>query len=722
MVSYTEKEDSRANAWKQSKRAEGQDVYIQFKEALDRGPINPERRESCRYDLLRFCDLYGSKKTFFLPWSRSHLRAAELLQAAALCGECFAFAMPRGSGKTSLSRWAVLWAIAYGHSPYSVLIGKTGKSAGRLLKSIKTSLRFTEPLFEDFPDLVAPIRHLKGETRRAAGQKFQGEPTAIEWATEMIVLASYPEPWLKDAQKRIGDWYGACSASVMDVCGIEGEIRGRQFERQDGTILRPTLVIADDPQDRESAASPSQCDEREQILKADVLYLAGPDQPTGVVVPCTKIYENDLADRLLDRRRNPEWQGETSRLVEKFPGEGLPEAQRKQVDQKWEEYRRIREESLRSGNKGREANEFYSQNQETMDLGSEVSWPERFFPKKGETSAIQHAMNLLYAGPEAFEAEYQNAPLQSTQTEVEQLNPILISERLSSVERKILPLSCHTITAFIDISENVLWWAILGWGDGFRGSVIDYGAFPEQGKHYFTLRTAKKTLKTEGAKALKQPGLGLEASLSWGLKQVTQRHIEPIYLNENGHQFRVAQTLIDCNWNQSTAITHAFCRARKNFLPSRGRGVTSPDDTLINPRGKPKPGEIRGLRCKVVPKDSGREVLYDSNYWKTFISNRLLVPVEDPSALTIFQAHPTSHKMFSDQVSAENHYRHKIKESEVDIWSLPPGDSDNHFFDCLAGAAVAASLTGLKLSGVAAPRTRQKKRIKRRRKISQLSV
>lgn len=720
MSDYLANEDNRSNAWKSAKRAEGQDVYLSFKDQLEAGPADPERRASCRYDFLKFCEEYGGD-AFSLKWSPNHIRAGELIQAVALDGECFAFAMPRGSGKTTLARWAVVWATLYGHSPYSVLIGKTAKSANKLLKSIKTSLRFSSKLFEDFPDAISPIKHLKGETRRASGQKFQGEPTLVEWAQEIIVFANYPPEWIKTVRAKFGNDYCSACGSVLDVAGIEGEIRGRQFERTDGSIIRPRFVVVDDPQDRESARSLSQCDERELTLKADIKYLAGPDEPTGVLVPCTVIYENDFADRILDRTRNPEWQGEKSKLLISFPGEGLLDSDKRAVEQHWEEYRRIREESLQNGNKGREANEYFRTHREAMECGAQTSWPERYFP--GELSAIHHAMNLYLSDETSFQAEYQNSPIRSSEAEIVLPEAREIQVRLSGVSRQTVPLECHKLTAMIDISGECLWWVVVAWGDGFSGSVIDYGVFPEQSRNYVTLSTIRSKMTDVAAKALNVSSCGFESALLWSLESLCGQILDRPYQNENGTEFRVSRCLIDTNWNQSTAVVNSFCRRGRlasMLLPSRGRGVTSPDDGLVSPRGKPKPGETRGIRCKILPnRETGRYLLYDTNYWKTFAINRLSIPVGDPGAISLFQDRASAHKMFAEQMVAESCKRKKVQESEFDKWTNEH-DRDNHFFDCLVGAAVAASLAGISLAGISLPK-RQTKRRKRRGGVSYLN-
>src|SRR5687768_5430966 len=109
--------------------------------ARDIGPIpavtNPKRRESCRNNFRRFCETYF-KNAFHLAWSEDHLKAIAKIEATALEAGLFAFAMPRGSGKTTLCKIAVLWALLYGHRRYLLLVGATGGAARKLLAGIKT--------------------------------------------------------------------------------------------------------------------------------------------------------------------------------------------------------------------------------------------------------------------------------------------------------------------------------------------------------------------------------------------------------------------------------------------------------------------------------------------------------------------------------------------------------------------------------------------------------
>ena len=80
-----------------------------------------------------------------------------------------------------------------------------------------------------------------------------------------------------------------------------------------GKKVRPDCCVIDDPQSDESARSPIQNQVRETILSGAVLGLAGPGKKIAAIMPCTVIRPDDMADRILDRQRHPEWAQESKR-------------------------------------------------------------------------------------------------------------------------------------------------------------------------------------------------------------------------------------------------------------------------------------------------------------------------------------------------------------------------------------------------------------------------
>jgi len=681
--SYSERQAKNARVNRAQLVTSDQDVYTHFSEEIDRGPLNPERRAVAEESFVTFCKTYGAA-AFTLSWSDYHLSAAAKVEAAAKSGGMFAFAMPRGSGKSTLCHWSVLWSVLCGHSPYAVLIGATDSSAKSRLKALKTTLRFNELLFEDFPEVCCSVRHMRGEARRASGQKFHGEPTAFEWMQNRIVLPTIPAA------------YGKASGSIIDVCGITGNIRGRSHERPDGSVLRPTLAIADDVQTRESARSPSQTEAREAILLGDVKYMAGPDRPIALLAPCTVIYPGDLADRLMDRKLHPELQGERTKMLIEFPTN----------EKLWDEYAEIRSDSFRNGGDGSAATDFYRKNREAMDAGAEVSWADRYF--EGELSAIQHAMNLKIQDEASFQAEYQNEPIIENDSDLGLISLDALTEKTNGVKQGVVPDSCTKLTAFVDVSKKVMWWAVVGWENNFTGYVIDYGVWPKQNSNYVTLATAKTTLM------MKKRGAGFEAALLAGLKGLTDEILDREWLTESGNTARIDHCLIDEGY--ATEQVRNFCRRSKfaNILTTSKGVAWKASSRHYGPNlGKPSPGETRGTHWTHYRNKHGRRILVDVFHWKTFLFNRLAVPVGDPGALSLFETKPARHRMFAEQVTAEIPIKTEGQGQIVYEWKTLPSRPDNHFLDCLVGCTAAASMLGLELGGKRLPPKRKKKRRKR---------
>ena len=161
---------------------------------------------------------------------------------------------------------------------------------------------------EDFPEVVYPIRLLEGIHQRSSGQLYRGRPTRIEWTANHLVLLTIgcsPEavgcskegvrqPRLQPPVSSLQPT--KASGGIIRVAGITGRIRGMKHKRTDGTSIRPSLVLVDDPQTDESAKSPSQCAARERILAGAILGLAGPGRKIAGLMTVTVVRPDDMAD------------------------------------------------------------------------------------------------------------------------------------------------------------------------------------------------------------------------------------------------------------------------------------------------------------------------------------------------------------------------------------------------------------------------------------------
>lgn len=627
--------------------------------------VNPERKEACRLDFRLFCETYFSH-SFPLAWSDDHLRIISRIENSTLHGGLFAMALPRGSGKTTLCEIASVWCMLYGHIPFVALIGATESAAQEMLLSVKTEIETNEILAEDFPEVCFPIAKLGGIPNRCAGQLYKGQRTRIVWTSDELVL-----PTIEGS---------AASGMIVRVAGLTGRVRGMKFKRPDGVTVRPKLVIVDDPQTNESANSIEQCRKRVKILAGDILGLAGPGQKISGLMPCTVITPGDMADQILDREKHPEWNGERTKLLYAYP----------KNEELWEEYAEIRANCLREYHDIHLATEFYKEHQTEMDEGAIPAWLARYNPD--EVSAIQHAMNLKLQDNAAFQAEYQNEPLAEKTNEEALLSVDEICRQLNGLSEGTVPLECTKLTMFIDVQKRLLYYCVCAWSDDFTGAVIDYGSWPEQKKRDFTLDEASPTIED-----VFKTG-GFEGRLYQALEKLVKLKMQQVFLREDGAEFHVERIMIDANWGQSTDTIYQYCRQSEYsgiVIPAHGRYVGASSKPMTD--YKKKKGEKLGFNW-LIPAIAGkraiRHVVFDSNFWKSFIHARLCVLIGDSGNISLYGRNPLVHVNFAKHLTAE--YRTKTigNGREVDEWRIRPDKGDNHWLDCLAGCAVGASMQG----------------------------
>jgi hypothetical protein len=175
--------------------------------------------------------------------------------------------------------------------------------------------------------------------------------------------------------------------------------------------------------------------------------------------------------------------------------------------------------------------------------------------------------------------------------------------------------------------------------------------------------------------------------------------MRPYMQEETGSEFRVERGMIDANWGISTDTVYQFCRkseAAGLVFPSHGRGVTA--GGIAMNAYKKKPGDRTGNNWRIPAATSsgrGRHVVYDTNFWKSFIIERLLLPVGTPGGFWVYGSLPAEHQLLFDHLTSEYPVRTFGRGREVEEWKLRPDARENHWLDCLAGCAVGASILGV---------------------------
>lgn len=639
-------------------------------------------RRACDQSLLTFCERMFPQR-FRLAWGKNHLRVIELMEDTIRNTGRVAVAMPRGEGKTTLAECAGgLWATVTGLHRFVVIIGAAKPNADSILENIQTELSTNEQLLATYPGVCYPFWALQGEARRANGQLHHGQRTHIVWSQNEVRFAMIP-----------GE---RASGTIIQTAGIEGNIRGRSVQLPSGEKIRPTLAILDDIQTDESAWSETQCVSRGRTVEGAVAGLSGAGNEVSMIMPCTVIRRGDLADKLLDRSLNPKWRGIRTRMVEQFPTN----------DALWSEYAELRIRSLIEREDISLATEFYRRNRAKMDAGAVVAWEERF-NRQTEISALQHAMNLKLDDEVAFWAEYQNEPLDEQAGDEAQLTAAEIMKRTNGYPAREIPTEAEHLTAFIDVQGKVLYYLVMAWSPRFDGWVVDYGAFPDQRKRYFTLRDAKRTL------AHHAPKVGQEAQIYAGLRDLTDELCGREWMREDDAPMRLGLCMIDANWGVSTEVVYKLCRASDHaalLRPSHGRYYGASSKPLAD-RAK-KRGERVGLNWYMAAgKSQVRHVVWDTNWWKSFLATRLRVPLGDPGGVTLYGHKGEDHRMLAEHLTSEQRILTEGRGRKVEEWKLKRPGLDNHLLDGAVGCAVAGSILGAALENQDQPGTRKRRRV-----------
>ena len=645
---------------------------------------NQATRDACQFNFKLFCETYFPL-SFTLEWSKSHLKAIAKIQKAILDGGQFAFAMPRGEGKTTITIIGCIWALIYGHRLYLALIAATEPGAVDMMDSIKSELENNHKLGGDFPEICFPIAKLQGKSQLTRGQTSQGVPTKIGWGNKEIKFPTI------DGSK--------CSGSVIKTTGITGHIRGYLKKLKTGESIRPDLVVIDDPQTDESANSIMQNNHRLKLINGAILGLAAAGKKIAAFMPCTVIAEGDMVDQILDHSKFANWQGQRTKMVLSFPtNETL-----------WEEYERILSESFERFGDIRLATQFYKSNRDEMDAGCVVSWEARYDPD--ELSAIQNAMNLKFRDEETFWAEYQNEPKSQDLGDMELVSAEFLAKKVNGLNRFVVPFSATTLTAGMDVQGKLLYYKVMAWSENGDGAVIDYGVFPKQNRSYFTLKDSKISLRNL------IPGGSFTENLNKALEDCVPAIMDKSYFDDNGVEMQISRMLIDANWIDSKDTIYEYIRRSKygiRLRPSHGRYFGAARAPMSE--AKQKPGEKKGLNWVITypqSKQSIRYVAFDANYWKSWLEDRMRVSMGGSACFTIFGDNPDRHKMLCDQITAEYIIAITAHEKTVNEWKEYPNKPDNHFKDTAVLCCVAASMSGIKIVGIDNAVTEKKKKKKK---------
>jgi len=604
---------------------------------------------------------------FFHAFNAGQLEIIDSIVARIKRGGWQAVASPRGSGKSTIVRGLCVWAIVTGRIKYAVLLNANASTARDALADIKAMIEKSDLLCEDFPEICVPIRELEGAVQRCRTQLYEGKLTRLQWAGDVIVFPTIGRR-------------GKAAGAIIRSIGVDGAIRGMLHEGK-----RPDLVLADDIETRESASSYLQTGQRRKIVENDVVGLAGKGKPIAIFMLGTIIRKGSLCDEFTDRKTKPSWYGVRQKLLAELPTN----------DQLWTKYVELRQRNQIDGDQtGRAAHQFYLDNITAMQQGAVVTDPNRF-NLESEIDALEHVYNLIAdIGWDNFSAEYQNEPPTDETAEISGLNVSVICKKLSSLDRGVFPSWAKCLTCGIDVGGRQLHYVVVGWGDGARGSVIDYGTeivhSPVSGR-----------LTDEHNKE------ALEQAILSALIKFRDMQAEGCYAIElTGEVKNLDGCLIDSGWQTDPIYSFVRSSADRIYKPAKGWG--SGGSKYRQPQGQ-RSGIKLGSHFYQSFQSQSKIWLtnIDTDYFKRQIQNAFLTPEDQPGSVSLFGTNPITHQPFARHLMSEIWTREFIPGKGMkEFFDLR--SKLNHYLDAAALALAVAAMMGITVLQTRPPETQRK--------------
>lgn len=569
-------------------------------------PIRGQDYEDGKLSLMRFIEIY-CKHMFPLPFSNDHVTALDRIEQSIKEGGLYATCCPRSDGKTTRTIASILWCVLYGHKKFVVIVAADADAAKNILTEVMHELGDNELIARDWPGVSQVVRGYIDSPTSLRFTIVNHKNVRADIKTNKIVMPT------------CNNIPCASNGVIMVAKGLTASLRGIRHKREDGEIVRPDYVICDDIQTDESASSPIQVDARERLLTGAILGLAGPNTKISAVMNATVIQPNDLAARMLDHDKHPEWNGYKAKLVYEWS----------KAKELWEQYAQLRKEDQGDGrNDYPKSTEFYLANRVAMDEGCIVGWEHRY--RQGELSAIQHAYNLLIdRGQDVFDCEYQNEPKLISQSSYD-LDEKLILSRLNGYSKHTAPVGCEYIVVGADINYCGINWCMLAARKDASAYCVDWGKYPEN------IDMIKKNSKEN-----------IESIIATNIYNFIKEMEQKVVMVGNQMR-RVGLVLIDCGFSTDCVInTISAIKSTIRVLPVRGVDAKK--------YRTPKLAIFSGRDWHISRWDrlNAPVLSINADLWRESMQRGFLVTPAAPSSISLYGNDHMSHIRLAKEIASE---------------------------------------------------------------------
>jgi phage terminase large subunit GpA-like protein len=259
-------------------------------------------------------------------------------------------------------------------------------------------------------------------------------------------------------------------------------------------------------------------------------------------------------------------------------------------------------------------------------------------------------------------------PWDPPEVDLTPLDPEKLISRVTTLKRGVVPADCIGVMVGVDTGKRMLHWVVMAVRERGGAAIIDYN-------HH----------------RVESDRLGIVQGLIAAFKQL-HAYFSAGWRSETGQPWAPSQVWIDSGYADHTDAVYEFCQwanaggtpGSELYRPSKGHGEGQPQTTRYHAPSdttEDVPLIGREYHFSLLPRAGAFLVHINSDTWKSAVHQALVMPVEEPLALTLFaSASFREHDEFARQITAEK-LREKFIENRGTVYVWERHDRQNHYLD-----------------------------------------
>jgi phage terminase large subunit GpA-like protein len=314
----------------------------------------------------------------------------------------------------------------------------------------------------------------------------------------------------------------------------------------------------------------------------------------------------------------------------------------------------------------------------TKMLGFRWSAINNMLRSAGAMAAEEWSAARAVDEDDALRAIHQNLwalPYKPELTDVAALSCETIQERLGGIGRGLVPADTKLIGVGIDLGKYRAYYVVIAECAHYH-HIAEYGCLD-----------------------IPTPDLGLEKATLTALREFRDRCLVG-WGKIDGGTMPVNQVFIDINYADSRDAVIAFCRESdvnpqtyRRFHPLIGHGEGPEAKRRYNqPRKTGNTVHFAGLNYHLswFTKEHLHVVECNVDQWKSWVHDRLAMPLDGEGRLTLYDGIPAEHLTFAKHLTAERRVQEFSREKGGVIVRWQRMRPSNHYFDAAVYAAAAS--------------------------------